>query len=325
MVYIRQVGPQWLNLTFPSLPLGHQHHDVRRLGDGRLFGPYSPALADQPSLVPQLLGPCNHTWFYRPQSPEILAPRDVGEDDIFDQAEISLPPGRRGRSRADWDRSYFSVLRATNGPTPSTTAKKTRSTRTRTMRPSEVTIINDTKSCRSRSTWTSTFPSMSVNDNDNDDLTTIHSIRSGCQLRLDTPLGRGHLWTVFRANLLPPRSSSSTLPITKQPTSVIVKLCSPILFTSTSTWHEPDPYTYSESQARAAILTEDKVYRTLLEPGALGGKVVPRYLGLWGGILRQRARPKGGGGGGGGREVWVMVLEDCGLAIDVDALCEFHK
>ncbi len=28
---------------------------------------------------------------------------------------------------------------------------------------------------------------------------------------------------------------------------------------------------------------------------------------------------------GRGREVWVMVLEDCGLAIDVDALCEFHK
>jgi len=41
--------------------------------------------------------------------------------------------------------------------------------------------------------------------------------------------------------------------------------------------------------------------------------------------LASKARPKGGGGGGGGREVWVMVLEDCGLAIDVDALCEFHK
>jgi len=88
---------------------------------------------------------------------------------------------------------------------------------------------------------------------------------------------------------------------------VAVKTTCPIVFPS-----KPSEEWYSEAQARRAISREDLIYRRLLP--ALGGKVVARYYGLWGGVLPLQSRWKAE------REMWVMVMEDCGPGVDVDAL-----
>ena len=121
------------------------------------------------------------------------------------------------------------------------------------------------------------------------------SLASESELSLLSYICSGRLWDTFRGLLSP----------SQRP--VAVKTTCPIVFPS-----KPSEEWYSEAQARRAISREDLIYRRLLP--ALGGKVVARYYGLWGGVLPLQSRWKAE------REMWVMVMEDCGPGVDVDAL-----
>lgn len=118
---------------------------------------------------------------------------------------------------------------------------------------------------------------------------------------------------MFRAVLEPPPRSGPEL----RPIPVVAKICDPILIKSQTCGD-----VYSEAQARAAILTEDRVYQNL--PLELIGKVVPRYYGLWGSLLPTKSRWRGGAVGF-GRETWIMVLEDCGEEVGLNELVEADK
>jgi len=144
------------------------------------------------------------------------------------------------------------------------------------------------------------------------------------ELRLKSALEYGHLWDAFCAVLI---SSTSTSTSTvdgevggegeklEVESTVIVKMTCPIIFPS-----EPSPGRnryrehYIELDARAAILNEDTVYRAVASK--LCGMVVPRSFGLSGGVLGLDARRAGE------REVWVMILEDCGSSLSVDGLSD---
>lgn len=147
---------------------------------------------------------------------------------------------------------------------------------------------------------------------------TIGFPTSGSTLKLITQLSSGRLWDTFSALLtLPlPSSSSSACDNNNQDKvkrGVIVKTTCPVTFPS-----DPTVELYTESQARRAILTEDRVYRALSEgqhPEVMN-QIVPVYHGLWGGVVPMSNR----WGVQAGREIWAMVLEDCGQAVELDGL-----
>ncbi|WVQ85697.1 hypothetical protein IAT38_007863 [Cryptococcus sp. DSM 104549] len=129
----------------------------------------------------------------------------------------------------------------------------------------------------------------------------------------------GRLWEVFE--VLP---SSTSLPppthlppptrrkpsASSVPTRMLAKLASPHVFPC-----GPRYYTYSEQEARDAIARERRVMSLL---GELQGTVIPTDFGLWGGVLRT-------GGCGVAREVWMMLVEDCGESVELDNLTAKEK
>jgi len=131
------------------------------------------------------------------------------------------------------------------------------------------------------------------------------------ELRLTSTLAYGHLWDAFRAVLI-----SMTVENEVVESPMIVKMTCPVMFPSGSTrgkYREG----YTELEARVAIANEDAIYRTVASK--VNRNVVPSYHGLWGGSLRLDARWPGQ------REVWVMLLEDCGSAVSADDLSESDR
>lgn len=135
------------------------------------------------------------------------------------------------------------------------------------------------------------------------------SSRTSSELRLLSHLSSGRLWDSFRAirKTCFPQTESEP-----EPEPVVVKSTCPVTFPS----HHPFSGHLTETEARAGIFREDGIYRSILPPSWLVN-VVPRYFGLWGGLLPVKSR---WGRAMMRREVWVMVLEDCGVAVEVDGL-----
>lgn len=106
-------------------------------------------------------------------------------------------------------------------------------------------------------------------------------------------LSSGRLWDVFHADLVLP-SARPSLP-------AIIKFLVP----------QPGCRfdTYSEHEMRRAVVKEDVLYRGPLK--TIQGTVVPRYYGLWAGIL------KVDGPFDVTRDVWGMMIEDVGDALEM--------
>jgi len=126
-------------------------------------------------------------------------------------------------------------------------------------------------------------------------------------LSLIQSIGSGRLWDAFRASAtLFPQNGVEPLE------SLVFKLACPLLLPS-----QPTNDTYSELQARAAILHEDWIYRGPLK--SMQKTLVPAYHGLWGGEWSLEGRS------GYERDVWCCLLEDVGEAVDMGTLSEDGK
>ncbi|ODO06552.1 hypothetical protein I350_03907 [Cryptococcus amylolentus CBS 6273] len=138
------------------------------------------------------------------------------------------------------------------------------------------------------------------------------------KLYLDEALSHGQVWDAFKGRLQVYQSKNL---IFEEP--VIVKTTDPSRFPPKP--HMPGMFT--ETEARRAIFHESKIYTDF--QGNLQGSVVPGSYGLWGGRLKFDAddddEEEEEGGGGGDCEVWVMILENCGMPVDVARLSESDK
>jgi len=178
----------------------------------------------------------------------------------------------------------------------------------------------------------------------------IRPTRPDTRVSLLSFLDRGRLWDTFRAELIYPGTSTGGCEGGNEVTvkSVIVKTTCPMLFPSEVSYGV-EKERCTQTEARSAIFREDKAYRLAAASGsgsgsrsgaasgsgvrgrdgvrarargrnrgelalALAGRVMPRYLGLWGGVLQVEGRWKAE------REIWVMILEDCGMGVVLEEL-----
>jgi len=253
---------------------------VSHLFDGLLSGPYEPdaTTAETRAMVPQLLSNSDgdDAWYYRPDSP------------------IPLP-----------NSEPFDLTLISSGTTTTTSYNEI----SKSVLPPSIKSIDTTRTL-------APFPASSPTIDTS--LTSSALISTGCDrlgLRLLSPLSHGRLWTVYRALLIPahPLSSPESDRTEGSPLPVMVKLCLPLLFPC-----RPCADSYSEFTARSAILNEHSVFAHM--PKRLLGKLVPTYYGLWGGVFTMEDRWSSSASESGRmmtgaiarREVWLMVLEDCG-------------
>jgi len=333
-----QVGPLSLEISFPTLPHDVAPHTLALpLSSGTVFGPFS---THKDNLgVPQILDSSDQAWFYRSVEDE---PDPLIGLDHMASARLDFDPESYG---LDIDSSYNrgDVGFASSGLDldPAWYSR---------LAPVEISSLFGPKAT-SHTVNVDVCATPLVKR----PTTTKTKIKAIGKLQLISHLSSGRLWDTFRAIVHSPHPySTSETPSTDTnsesdpdldqrftSTSVIVKTTCPLIFPSESFSH---PHTshptkqpaaesrhehehYTSMQARRAILQEDRIYRSLAASSpSLGGKGIPRYHGLWAGVLplpsTRRWNRKGLTAS---REVWVMVLENCGDGVELDELSWVDK
>ncbi|RXK39276.1 hypothetical protein M231_03496 [Tremella mesenterica] len=111
-------------------------------------------------------------------------------------------------------------------------------------------------------------------------------------LILGEVISNGALWDVFRVTV-PAHLPQPPFPLIGK---VLTIDCFEVTVTPSTKWDPTARAEISQSEAREHIRTE---YQVLTKLANITPPVIPKIIGLWGGIQR-------------GKEVWVMVMEDVG-------------